>query len=188
MPEYYPLFDSTSGKPLFNMDGAPVFARVRSGYISCSISVTGTCAATNRYPGGTQTYSFDGIFTRTSWKNFTSNVPPTLDAPYLFIGNDDYWGYPTYVRLRCTDFYMTYVSKTVGWRLTFKPWFFRYSLIDGIYHGNGGCFERFEYFKSDRILIPDGTYDRVPATDAGSYDDGFSLTVPDSVSLVFHET
>jgi len=188
MPEYYPLFDSTSGKPLFNMDGAPVFARVRSGYISFSFSITGTCEATNHHPGGTQTYSFDGRFTRTSWKEFTNNVPVGgFWAPCLGIGND-FWGYPTYVQLHFDAFYLVYISKTVGWRLLVETSFFCFSIIDGTHYGWGACSDSSEYFKSARVLIPDGTYDKGPPTGNGSDYPGFSLTVPDSVSLVFHET
>ena len=169
------------------MAGAPVFARVRSGYISCSISVTGTCTANNYYPGGTQTYSFDAIFTRKSYREFTSNVTSGIDTPYLFVGND-YWGYPTYVKLYCASFYMIYDSKTLGWCLTFFTQFRRYTLRNGTYCRIDGCYEHREYFKSSRIPIPDGTtYNNLETVDF-HYDPGFSLTVPDSASLVFNES
>jgi len=185
MPDYYPLFN-VDGKPVFNLSGQRVFARVRPGSIAVSTEVSGTCTASGSIPGGTQSYTFSAVLTRSSYTGFLSSLNDGASAPYLFIGSDN--GKSFYVRLICFLHNFLYVSKSVGWRFKIAIGFSRFYLLNGNYYQHSGCHESFYYHKEAQVYIPEGTTVQQSPQGDHYYDSGFSLSIESTQSLVFNES
>lgn len=184
MPTYHPLFDSNNRR-VFNMSGLPVFARVRNGNVSVTLTATGSWTGTSDgIPNGSVNGSFSCVFTRSSYGTFTPSGTSGHWSSYLGKNsfNQDYW---IILQLEALSFsYSTALHKFVlshSWRAWPKndPSDTSGSLL-------GTSTRQATSVKNSSLFVPEGSY--VPNWTSYTNSYGSGITLPTSLSLTFNET
>lgn len=191
MPDYKPLFNSSTGKRVFNAAGAPVFAYVRAGSLSLPISVVCSCYEREVIPGplapaGSITITQNLSLARSGYSTFANYTNSTWSA-WQYIGTADN-GTQWYIRGMITFVQVSYSS---GFRVQVQANVARGYLSGGTIYAWDAYMSgpaAFPYLtKTSGIYLPDGDYSVSPNTITAA--NGYhSLTVTVPATATFVET
>lgn len=188
MPDYFPLFDSTSGKRVFNATGMPVFARVRSGNAGVPITITSeiTSAFFPGTPTGTSVVNNTFSLARISYGTFSSFSPSSTSEHIYQITNigQDSGGTTWY--LTATIFGLSLSYNATDNRMQFVV-NFGVKMSTFPTYGVGGFQDNFSktLYKTSNVYFPEGDY-TTPSPTGGTID-GMTATISIPSSVTFTE-
>ena len=181
MPTYYPLFNSSfsPARRVFNAAGAPVFARIRSGSATLTITISGSATSDSNVIGGSMSHTFNYTLYRSSFQVFDT-ASTIVWSDYVDIGMSDI--YHTYLRLACESVSVIYSS---GFCPAFLATLRRYIKVGTQYVVYDGTYRSFSSSSvSSAPYILDGNHPVIPS----SYTQDLLTITPSDVVMGFVES